>query len=69
VERSGGGRPHGPRPLTSRTYADDFDQVKELGRLDSTSRTPEQTLQARFWTDHDIRRGTTGCCASPRPEG
>ncbi|HEX5088888.1 MAG TPA: vanadium-dependent haloperoxidase [Nocardioides sp.] len=53
-------RPHGPRPLTSRKYADDFNQVKELGRIDSTSRTPEETLEARFWTDHDIRQWNDG---------
>ena len=49
-----------PYPLTSRAYADDFDQVKELGRDDSTSRTPEQTAQARFWTDHDLRQWNDG---------
>ena len=36
-------RPGGPNALQSRKYADDFNQVKELGRVDSTSRTPEQT--------------------------
>ena len=46
----------GPTPLTSRAYAEDFNQVKELGRLDSTARTPEQTSQALFWTDHDVRQ-------------
>jgi hypothetical protein len=34
--------------------------VKELGRDTSTSRTPEQTAQARFWTDHDIRQWNDG---------
>src|SRR5206468_9604995 len=41
-------RPDGPNPLTSEEYAEDFNQVKELGRFDSTSRTPEQTTQASF---------------------
>jgi hypothetical protein len=50
----------GPTPLTSRAYAEDFHQVKELGRLDSTARTPEQTSQALFWTDHDVRQWNDG---------
>jgi hypothetical protein len=53
-------RPDGPNSLTSRQYTDDFNQVKDLGRSDSTTRTPEQTLQARFWTDHDIRQWNDG---------
>jgi hypothetical protein len=47
-------RPHGPWPLDSAEYAADLEQVKELGRLDSTVRTEEQTRIALFWTDHDI---------------
>jgi hypothetical protein len=53
-------RPDGPNPLTSQEYADDFNQVKDLGRIDSTTRTPEQTLEARFWTDHDLRQWNDG---------
>jgi hypothetical protein len=53
-------RPDGPSALTSGEYADDFNQVKDLGRLDSTTRTPEQTEQARFWTDNDIRQWNDG---------
>jgi hypothetical protein len=49
-------RPDGPNELTSAEYTEDFNQVKELGRFDSTSRTPEQTIQALFWTDHDLRQ-------------
>jgi hypothetical protein len=49
-------RPAGPDALRSGAYADDFNQVKDLGRVDSTSRTPEQTNLARFWTDHDLRQ-------------
>jgi hypothetical protein len=47
-------RPDGPLPLGSAEYAADLDQVKKLGRLDSTYRTEEQTRIALFWTDHDI---------------
>ena len=36
-------RPDGPNALTSEEYVEDFNQVKELGRFDSTARTPEQT--------------------------
>jgi hypothetical protein len=53
-------RPDGPNPLTSQEYAEDFNQVKELGRLDSTARTPEQTSEALFWTDHDLRQWNDG---------
>jgi hypothetical protein len=53
-------RPAGPDPLTSEAYAADVNQVKDLGRIDSTSRTPEQTSQALFWTDHDIRQWNDG---------
>src|SRR4051794_25920252 len=53
-------RPDGPSPLASQEYADDFNQTEELGRVDSTTRTPEQTNEARFWTDHDIRQWNDG---------
>jgi hypothetical protein len=53
-------RPDGPDALTSGEYADDVNQVKDLGRIDSTSRTPEETDEARFWTDHDIRQWNDG---------
>src|SRR5438477_8962951 len=53
-------RPDGPSPLTSEEYAEDFNQVKELGRVDSVTRTPEQTTEALFWTDHDIRQWNDG---------
>jgi hypothetical protein len=53
-------RPDGPNPLTSTAYAEDFNQIKDLGRADSTTRTPAQTNQALFWTDHDIRQWNDG---------
>jgi hypothetical protein len=53
-------RPNGPPSLTGRLYAEDFDQVKALGRFDSAARTANQTIQARFWTDHDIRQWNDG---------
>jgi hypothetical protein len=48
-------RPDGPPALTSRRYAHDLNQVEQLGAVDSSARTPEQTEQALFWTDHDLR--------------
>ena len=56
-------RPDGPTALTSEEYTDDFDQVKDLGRIDSTTRTPAQTIQALFWTDHDLRVWNDGILA------
>lgn len=53
-------RPDGPNPLPSEEYAQDFDQVKELGRSDSASRTDEQMTEALFWTDHDLRQWNDG---------
>ena len=53
-------RPDGPNALTSQEYTDDFNQVKLLGRFDSTARTPAQTTQALFWTDHDLRQWNDG---------
>jgi hypothetical protein len=53
-------RPDGPNALTSEEYAEDFNQVKLLGRFDSTARTPAQTMQALFWTDHDLRQWNDG---------
>jgi hypothetical protein len=53
-------RPDGPNLLTSTEYTEDFDQIKELGRIDSATRTPEQTTEALFWTDHDARQWNDG---------
>jgi hypothetical protein len=38
-----------PNPLTSRRYTREFDEVKSLGSLTSTTRTPDQTDAGRFW--------------------
>jgi hypothetical protein len=39
----------GPDLLTSRRYARDLDFLKSVGRLDSTTRTADQTATAFFW--------------------
>ncbi|BAY73413.1 hypothetical protein NIES23_62410 (plasmid) [Trichormus variabilis NIES-23] len=44
-------RPDGPPTLDSQEYANDYNQVKDLGKKDSTTRTEEQTQIALFWAD------------------
>ncbi len=44
-------RPGGPLELSSRRYARDVAEVQEIGRVDSTTRTAEQTETVRFYTD------------------
>jgi hypothetical protein len=62
-------RPDGPDALTSGEYTGDFNQVNELGRVDSATRTPEQTNMARFWTDHDIRQWNDGLLELAHDQG
>jgi hypothetical protein len=45
-------RPDGPDSLDTPEYAADFVEIRDLGRLDSEQRTPEQTETALFWSDH-----------------
>ena len=47
-------RPNGPPALSSGEYARDFNEVKDLGRVDSSVRSADQTALALFWTDSDI---------------
>jgi len=42
-------RPAAPPSLTSETWTTDVNEIRELGRIDSTKRTPEQTTIGRFW--------------------
>jgi hypothetical protein len=42
-------RPGPPPALTSKAYADSFNQVKALGIANSTAATPDQALIGRFW--------------------
>ena len=46
--------PGPPVPLTSAEYAADFNEVKALGRKDGSSRTPEQTETALFWSENTV---------------
>jgi hypothetical protein len=47
-------RTDGPNELTSEEYAEEFNEVKELGSLNSTTRTADQTAAAIFWQDNGI---------------
>jgi hypothetical protein len=48
-------RPGGPPAFTSPEYAEAFNQVKQLGEIDSEQRTLDQTKAALFWSND---RGT-----------
>jgi PAP2 superfamily len=49
-------RPNGPPPLSSKRWARDYNETKELGGSTSTSRTPAQTVAARFWAEAPIQQ-------------
>ena len=42
-------RPAPPPALTSENWTADVNEIRELGRIDSIKRTPEQTTIGRFW--------------------
>jgi hypothetical protein len=44
-------RPPAPYDVRSKRYAADLNEVKSLGRIDSTTRTDEQTEIALFWVE------------------
>ena len=49
MTRSGAFRPGPPPALSSATWARDFNEIKSIGALKSTVRSPEQTAMAKFW--------------------
>jgi hypothetical protein len=49
IQSSSQFRTDGPNALTSAEYAQDFNEVKALGSVNSQTRTPEQTHIALFW--------------------
>ncbi len=51
-------RTDGPNALTSAAYTEDFNEIKEIGSLTSTTRTADQTDAAIFWQDQARRSGT-----------
>jgi PAP2 superfamily/RTX calcium-binding nonapeptide repeat (4 copies) len=44
-------RPSGPPALDSAKYAEEVNYVKEIGKTDSLTRTPDQTAIANFWAN------------------
>lgn len=47
-------RTDGPRDVTSKAYAKEYDEVKELGSLTSATRSPEQLALAQFYTANPV---------------
>jgi hypothetical protein len=47
-------RPQRQPPMQSEDYRREYDEVKALGSLTNSARTPEQTDLARFWTGNPI---------------
>jgi hypothetical protein len=45
-------RTAGPKPLTSRAYARDFNEIESVGALHSTTRTADETDAAIFWQEN-----------------
>jgi hypothetical protein len=43
-------RPAPPPALDSKTYTNDYNEIKDLGRSSETSRTAEQSATAQFWS-------------------
>ena len=54
IESSSQFRSKGPYELTSRKYAREFDEVKEVGSKTSTTRTADQTHASLYWMEHAI---------------
>jgi hypothetical protein len=46
----------GPPALESAEYAADFAEVEAMGSEEGSSRTPDQTMLARFWSDNPGRQ-------------
>jgi hypothetical protein len=62
-------RTDGPNPLTSDAYARDFNEVKQVGSLTSTTRTADQTEAAIWWqTNGAFWNGVTRAIVATRPE-
>ncbi|PYI85991.1 MAG: hypothetical protein DME26_09845 [Verrucomicrobia bacterium] len=51
IHNSNSFRPPGPPVLNSAKFAADYREVKALGALVGSTRTPEQSLIAKFWAD------------------
>jgi len=49
-------RPAGPPALSSKRWAAEYNEVKEIGSSSSTTRTAEQTVAARFWAEAPVQQ-------------
>lgn len=49
-------RPQGPPALSSRRWAREYNEVKEIGSSTSATRTEAQTLAARFWAEPPVQQ-------------
>jgi hypothetical protein len=47
-------RTSGPPALTSKAYAKDYNEVKKIGAVNSTTRTADQTDSAKWWHDRRL---------------
>jgi hypothetical protein len=56
LSRSDQFRPSAPPSLSSPRWVAAFNEIKSLGAADSTTRTPEQTAIAIFWTANVVRQ-------------
>jgi hypothetical protein len=62
-------RTDGPNPLTSDAYARDFNEVRQVGSLTSTTRTADQTEAAIWWQGNGaFWNGVTRAIVATRPE-
>jgi hypothetical protein len=59
LQRADQFRPGPPPAMSSRAWADEFNEVKAVGGATSTIRTPEQGAIARFWTTHGAQQWNT----------
>ena len=55
IKRASQFRSSGPYDLESRRYAREFNEVKSLGSLNSTTRTDDQTHSALYWMENPPR--------------
>lgn len=49
-------RPNGPPALSSKQWAREYNEVKDIGSLGSTTRSAEQTIAARFWAQAPVQQ-------------
>ena len=60
-------RPRPPDDLTSENYASDFNELKSLGAINSSARTPEQTEIGYFWFEASPLRWNRIARTAPAP--